>query len=82
MNILDKIVEYKRAEVLESKKERPLASLNSSPHYRRRTNDIMLGGESGKPGIIAEFKRKQFLIETAPQLYRLNVEELEAIAQE
>jgi len=32
--------------------------------------------------IIAEFKRKKLLVETAPQLYRLNVEELEAIAQE
>jgi CRP/FNR family transcriptional regulator len=32
--------------------------------------------------IIAEFKRKKLLIETAPQLYRLNVEELEAIGQE
>jgi len=32
--------------------------------------------------IIAEFKRKKLLIETAPQLYRLNVEELQAIGQE
>jgi CRP/FNR family transcriptional regulator len=32
--------------------------------------------------IIAEFKRKKFLIETAPQLYQLNVEELKAIADE
>lgn len=32
--------------------------------------------------IIAEFKRKRLLVETAPQLYRLNVEELEAIGQE
>jgi len=32
--------------------------------------------------IIAEFKRKKLLVETAPQLYRLNVEELEAIGQE
>jgi CRP-like cAMP-binding protein len=32
--------------------------------------------------IIADFKRKKLLVETAPQLYRLNVEELEAIGQE
>ena len=32
--------------------------------------------------IIAEFKRKKLLIETAPQLYRLNAKELQAIAQE
>ncbi len=32
--------------------------------------------------IIAEFKRKGMLIETAPQHYRLDVEKLEAIAEE
>jgi CRP-like cAMP-binding protein len=32
--------------------------------------------------IIAEFKRKKLLIETAPQLYRLNAKELQSIAQE
>lgn len=32
--------------------------------------------------IIAEFKRKQYLIETSPQLYRLDVEALRSIAEE
>ena len=58
MNILDKIVEHKRAEVLESKQKRPLSSLNVSPLYRRRSNLISLSPESGKPAIIAEFKRR------------------------
>jgi len=58
MNILDKIVDHKRLEVLESKQKRPLSSLNASPLYRRRSNVISLSPESGKPGIIAEFKRR------------------------
>jgi len=58
MNILDKIVEYKRAEVLGSKQKRSLSSLNSSPWYRRRCNEISLSPEAGRPAIIAEFKRR------------------------
>lgn len=58
MNILDKIVDYKRAEVLRSKQIRPLASLSSSPLYRRRSNKIFLSPEARKPAIIAEFKRR------------------------
>lgn len=58
MNILDKIVEHKRVEVLESKQKRPLSSLNASPLYRRRSNVISLSPEAGKPAIIAEFKRR------------------------
>ena len=58
MNILEKIVEYKRAEVLGSKQKRSLSSLNSSPMYRRRCNEISLTPEARRPAIIAEFKRR------------------------
>lgn len=58
MNILDKIVEYKRVEVLESKQKHPLSSLISSPWYRRRSQVISLSPEAGRPAIIAEFKRR------------------------
>jgi len=58
MNILDKIVEYKRAEVLGAKQKRPLSSLNSSPLYRRKGNEILLSSEAMRPAIIAEFKRR------------------------
>jgi indole-3-glycerol phosphate synthase len=58
MNILDKIVEYKREEVLKNKREHPLSSLNAFPFYRRRSNVISLLPETGKPAIIAEFKRR------------------------
>jgi indole-3-glycerol phosphate synthase len=58
MNILDGIVETKRVEILQRKKRRPLSDLETSPFYRRETNKISLSGPGGKPGIIAEFKRK------------------------
>lgn len=58
MNILQKIVEYKRDEVLKSKQERSLSSLSSSPFYRRRVNEIVLPADSATPAIIAEFKRQ------------------------
>ncbi len=58
MNILDNIVEYKRADVLKSKQKRSLASLSSSPYYRRKVNDIRLPKEKASPSIIAEFKRR------------------------
>jgi indole-3-glycerol phosphate synthase len=58
MNILDKIVEYKKAEVLQSKQERSLIHLNSAPFYRRETNSIELSPDTGTPAIIAEFKRR------------------------
>ena len=58
MNILDKIVKYKRVEVLKNKQKHPLSSLNAFPFYRRRSNVISLPPEAGKPAIIAEFKRR------------------------
>jgi len=58
MNILDKIVEYKRAEVLKNKQEHSLIRLNSSPFYRRKTNKIRLFSHGASPALIAEFKRR------------------------
>lgn len=57
MNILDTIVEHKRAEVLLRKKECPLARLASFDSYRRKTNVMTIPGPEGRAGIIAEFKR-------------------------
>lgn len=58
MNILDTIVERKRAEVLKSKQKQPLSNLGSFESYRRKTNVIRPPESGGSPGIIAEFKRK------------------------
>jgi indole-3-glycerol phosphate synthase len=58
MNILDTIVEHKRAEILLRKQEYPLARLASFESYRRKTNVITIPGSEGRAGIIAEFKRK------------------------
>lgn len=57
MNILDTIVDHKRAEVLTNKQKHPLSSLIASPMYRRRSKAISLSPEAGQPRIIAEFKR-------------------------
>jgi len=58
MSILDTIVEQKRREVLSRKQKYPLSILGSFESYRRRTNIISLPVSAGKPGIIAEFKRR------------------------
>jgi indole-3-glycerol phosphate synthase len=58
MNILESIVERKRAELLKRKQEQPLSLLGSFESYRRKTNVISLPESGGSPGIIAEFKRK------------------------
>lgn len=58
MNILDTIVERKRAELLIRKQEQPLSSLASFESYRRKTNVIRPPVPGGNPGIIAEFKRR------------------------
>lgn len=58
MNILDTIVEQKRLEVLERKRESPLSRLASYESYRRKTNGISFPKGDEKAGIIAEFKRK------------------------
>lgn len=59
MNILDKIIEYKRAEVERSKLDRPVAVLEKSVLFTRRP--LSLRGSLADPGgtgIIAEFKRR------------------------
>lgn len=58
MSILDTIVDQKRKEVLGRKQKYPLSSLGSYRSYRRATNAISLPASTGKPGIIAEFKRR------------------------
>lgn len=58
MNILEAIVEQKRVEVLKRKQKRPLSNLQTSSFYRRKTNVISVPDSEGKPGVIAEFKRK------------------------
>ena len=59
MNILDNIIEYKKAEVAERKIKVPLSMLRDAPGYNRRclalSKSICTAGSSG---IIAEFKRK------------------------
>lgn len=59
MNILDKIIEYKRGEVEQLKKLVPVAKLEQRPDFARPTfkmTDFIR--DSNRTGIIAEFKRK------------------------
>ncbi|MFO7932832.1 MAG: indole-3-glycerol phosphate synthase TrpC [Bacteroidales bacterium] len=58
MNILQTIVQNKRAEILEMKKKNPLSSFETFPAYRRSANRIDAGMVEDCPGIIAEFKRR------------------------
>src|SRR6478609_4801650 len=59
MNILDKIVEYKRKEIEVRKRHYPVSALEQSSYFGRATysmkNELL---RDDKPGIIAEFKRK------------------------
>lgn len=59
MNILDKIIEHKKAEVVAAKQIRPEAFLKELPGFSRQTFSLkqFLLDES-KTGIIAEFKRQ------------------------
>jgi indole-3-glycerol phosphate synthase len=59
MNILDTIVERKRAEVDERKKLRPLETIRADAFYTRTTISLVEGlSKPNASGIIAEFKRK------------------------
>lgn len=59
MNILDTIIEHKKLEVAERKKEAPVSQLEQSELFGRSTLSLkkyLL--DAGRTGIIAEFKRK------------------------
>lgn len=59
MNILDKIVEFKRKEIVSSKEVITLTELKSMPEFNRQCYSITESiCDPGKTGIIAEFKRK------------------------
>ena len=57
MNILDKIIEQKKQEVAEAKKEMSLAELKDSEYFQRDTFSLKESVKSGS-GIISEFKRQ------------------------
>jgi indole-3-glycerol phosphate synthase len=59
MNILDKIIGHKRAEVEQNKLDRPVAVLEKSAFFPRRPLSLRASlADPGKTGIIAEFKRR------------------------
>jgi indole-3-glycerol phosphate synthase len=59
MNILDKIIAYKRVEVERSKLDRPAAVLEKSAYFLRQSLSLRASlADPGKTGIIAEFKRR------------------------
>jgi indole-3-glycerol phosphate synthase len=59
MNILDKIIEYKRSEVEQRKIDMPVARLTESSLFERKTLSLrQFLTDPEKTGIIAEFKRR------------------------
>lgn len=59
MNILDKIIEQKKAEVEQRKRERTISELESGPFFKNETlsfKHFLL--DKNRSGIIAEFKRR------------------------
>ncbi len=59
MDILEKIVESKRAEADHQKKMVPVAQLKKYPDYKRKCNSLKTALlQPGSSGIIAEFKQK------------------------
>ena len=59
MNILDKIVAFKRKEVAQRKEAKPVAVLEQSPMFERSVNSLKQALlEKDASGIIAEFKRQ------------------------
>ena len=58
MNILEKIIANKRVELQKNMTEIPVSSLRDQPNYGRKTISLKESlGDTGKTGIIAEFKR-------------------------
>jgi indole-3-glycerol phosphate synthase len=59
MNILEKIIEHKKAEVANCKSERPIALLEKERFFRRQPLSLRKSLlDEKKTGIIAEYKRK------------------------
>jgi indole-3-glycerol phosphate synthase len=59
MNILEKIVETKKAEIARQKKVMPVAQLKNFPGYQRKCNSLKAALlKHNSSGIIAEFKQK------------------------
>jgi indole-3-glycerol phosphate synthase len=59
MDILDRIVQYKKAEVADAKKEQTIGLLEKSKWFNHSTNSFVSTLDSSlNSGVIAEFKRK------------------------
>lgn len=58
MNILEKIIAFKKEEIRKIKKEVPLKKLVESPYFKRKSHCLKKALSKNKNGIIAEFKRK------------------------
>ena len=59
MNILDKIIEYKKSEVEKRKSEVNISDLEGSSYFKRKTLSLKESLQTGdRTGIIAEFKRR------------------------
>lgn len=58
MTILDTILATKHAELEAAKKQISVADLQSSPYFKRKGLSLKARLQEGKPGVIAEFKRK------------------------
>jgi indole-3-glycerol phosphate synthase len=59
MNILDKIIEHKRIEVEQNKRDRPVTALEKSAFFSRQTLSLReFLTDPTRTGIIAEFKRR------------------------
>ena len=59
MNILEKIIAYKRQEVAQRRQQFPVEKLEQSPHFHRSPISLVQAlRQQGASGVIAEFKRK------------------------
>lgn len=59
MNILEKIIETKKAEIEKRKKEVTISQLSNYKHFNRKCNSLKTNLlKNGASGIIAEFKKK------------------------
>lgn len=59
MNILDRIIEHKRTEVVQRKAAMPVTELQRRPFFKRQPISLKASlADAGKTGIIAEFKRR------------------------